>query len=39
MKKLLKQIYSGIGMGCFTFVAALFIGPVFAHPKVPEVRC
>lgn len=28
MKKLLKQIYSGIGMGCFTFVAALFIGPV-----------
>ena len=30
MKKLLKQIYSGIGMGCFTFVAALFIGPVFA---------
>lgn len=30
MKKLLKQIYSGIGMGCFTFVATLFIGPVFA---------
>ena len=31
MKKLLKQIYSGIGMGCFTFVATLFIGPVFAR--------
>lgn len=30
VKKLLKQIYSGIGMGCFTFVATLFLGPVFA---------
>ena len=30
MKKLLKKICSGVGMGCFVFVAMLFIAPVFA---------
>ena len=30
MKKLLKKICSGVGMGCFVFVAVLFIAPVFA---------
>lgn len=29
MKKLLKKICSGVGMGCFVFVAVLFIAPVF----------
>ena len=30
VKKLLKKICSGVGMGCFVFVAVLFIAPVFA---------
>ena len=30
VKKLLKKIHSGVGMGCFVFVAMLFIAPVFA---------
>ena len=30
MKKLLKKICSGVGMGCLVFVAMLFIAPVFA---------
>lgn len=30
MKKLLKKLCSGVGMGCFVFVAMLFITPIFA---------
>lgn len=30
MKNLLKKICSGIGTGCFAFVATLFIAPIFA---------
>ena len=30
VKKLLKKIHSGVGMGCFVFVAMLFIAPAFA---------
>ena len=30
VKKLLKKLCSGVGMGCFVFVAMLFIAPIFA---------
>ena len=30
MKKLLKKLCSGVGTGCFVFVAMLFIAPIFA---------
>ncbi|MBR4014778.1 MAG: DUF3021 domain-containing protein [Anaerotignum sp.] len=30
MKKIFKKIYSGIAMGCFTFVAMIFIASTFA---------
>ncbi|MGX8773713.1 MAG: DUF3021 domain-containing protein [Bacillota bacterium] len=30
MKKVFKKIYSGIAMGCFAFVAMIFIASVFA---------
>ena len=30
MKKLLKKLCSGVGTGCFIFVAMLFIAPIFA---------
>lgn len=30
VKKLLKKLCSGVGTGCFAFVAMLFIAPIFA---------
>ena len=30
VKKLLKKLCSGVGTGCFVFVAMLFIAPIFA---------
>ena len=30
VKKLLKKLCSGVGMGCFVFVAMLLIAPLFA---------
>lgn len=38
VKKLLKKICSGVGMGCFVFVAVLFIAPVLRAAQTLSLR-